>query len=126
MAVDERSRVPVWIPPMLATSDNGVLPDDPRYSYEFKWDGYRCCMRVAPNGTAMLTSRNDKDFTTRFPELTGVAGDMLDGRAAVLDGEVVALNEHGQPDFGLLQNRLAVPVPVSYFVFDILQLGADR
>jgi bifunctional non-homologous end joining protein LigD len=123
MAHDDNGRVPAWIPPMLATSDNGQLPDNPRYSYEFKWDGYRAAMRISPDGTTRLTSRNNNDFTARFPQLAGALGDTLGGRAGVLDGEIVALNELGQPDFGLLQNRATVAPPVSYFVFDVLQLG---
>jgi bifunctional non-homologous end joining protein LigD len=58
-------RVPDGIEPMLATPDRGRLPDDPRYAYEWKWDGYRAVMRVAPDGTTLLTSRNRIDFTPR-------------------------------------------------------------
>jgi bifunctional non-homologous end joining protein LigD len=80
-------------------------------------------MRISPDGTTRLTSRNNNGFSARFPKLAGALGDTLGGRAAVLDGEIVALNELGQPDFGLLQNRAAAAAPVSYFVFDVLQLG---
>ncbi|HWD04339.1 MAG TPA: non-homologous end-joining DNA ligase [Amycolatopsis sp.] len=117
--------MPDAIEPMLATPDGGNLRDDPQYTYEFKWDGYRAIMRVAPDGTTLLTSRNANDFTTRFPELTGVLGDALGGRPAVLDGEIVALDDQGHPDFGLLQNHDAAARSVSYFVFDILLLGTE-
>ncbi|MEU3764329.1 non-homologous end-joining DNA ligase [Amycolatopsis keratiniphila] len=96
------------------------------YAYEFKWDGYRAVMRVAADGTTRLTSRNDKDFTNRFPILADAMGDALEGRQAVLDGEIVALDARGRPDFGLLQNYAGGEVPVAYFVFDVLQLGEDR
>ncbi|WP_326836216.1 non-homologous end-joining DNA ligase [Amycolatopsis rhabdoformis] len=119
----DRSRVPAAIDPMLATPDGGVLRDGPDYAYEFKWDGYRSIMRVAADGTTVLTSRNNNDFTARFPELTDVLGNALGGRPVVLDGEIVALDEQGHPDFGLLQNHDAA---VAYFAFDILQLGSDR
>jgi bifunctional non-homologous end joining protein LigD len=115
-------RVPDPIEPMLATPDGGVLPDDPRFAYEFKWDGYRAIMRVAPDGTTALTSRNYKDFTARFPELTNI----FRGRAMVLDGEIVALDETGRPDFGLLQNHRAGGATVCYFAFDLLQLDDTR
>jgi hypothetical protein len=36
--VRDDGRVPIWIAPMLATADRSQLPDNPRYSYEFKWD----------------------------------------------------------------------------------------
>ncbi|ONI85358.1 hypothetical protein ALI144C_13785 [Actinosynnema sp. ALI-1.44] len=55
-------------------------------------------MRIAPDGTTVLTSRNGLDFTDEFLMLTGVLPDALDGRAAVLDGEIVVYNEHGQVD----------------------------
>uniref|UniRef100_UPI003F496BFD non-homologous end-joining DNA ligase n=1 Tax=Amycolatopsis sp. CA-293810 TaxID=3239926 RepID=UPI003F496BFD len=126
-ADNPRSRVPAFIEPMLATPAHKQLPDDPRYAYEWKWDGYRCAMQVAPDGTTRLTSRNGNDFTGRFPILADAMGDALEGRQAVLDGEIVALDEHGRPDFGLLQNYTdGGKVPVAYFVFDVLQLGGDR
>ncbi|MEV6900327.1 hypothetical protein [Amycolatopsis sp. NPDC051372] len=82
-------------------------------------------MRVAADGTTVLTSRNNNDFTGRFPELAGTLADVLGGRRAVLDGEIVALDEAGRPDFGLLQNRGTTAAAVAYFVFDVLQLGDD-
>lgn len=118
----DSSAVPAAIEPMLATPDGGRLPDGPGFAYEFKWDGYRAVMRVAPDGTTLLTSRNGIDFTSRYPELAGVARDALGGRAAVLDGEIVALDERGRPDFELLQHRRTGTRPVSYFAFDLLQL----
>ncbi|WP_239153932.1 DNA ligase [Amycolatopsis sp. FDAARGOS 1241] len=82
-------------------------------------------MRVAADGTTVLTSRNNNDFTGRFLELAGALTDTLGGRRAVLDGEIVALDEQGRPDFGLLQNHDTNAAAVAYFVFDILQLGDD-
>ncbi len=120
-----RSRVPGFIEPMLATSSKERLPNDPQYCYEWKWDGYRSVMQVAPDGTTRLTSRNGNDFTTRFPVLDGALGDALGGRAGVLDGEIVALDSGGRPDFGLLQNHAGAEVAVAYFVFDVLLLGDD-
>jgi bifunctional non-homologous end joining protein LigD len=121
--MSDSSAVPAAIEPMLATPDGGHLPDGPGFAYEFKWDGYRAVMRVAATGTTLLTSRNGIDFTSRYPELTGIARDALGGRAAVLDGEIVALDERGRPDFELLQHRRTGSRPVSYFAFDVLRLG---
>lgn len=137
MARGGGSRVPDWVEPMLAKPDGGRLRTGPGWAYEYKLDGYRCCMRVAPAGTTVLTSRNGIDFTGEFPTLTGVLGTALDGRAAVLDGEIVACDEAGRVDFGLLQERRGryqkhhtargdqpfEDVPVRFLAFDLLRLG---
>ena len=124
-------RLPAAVAPMLASPDKGRLPDDERFVYEFKMDGYRAVMRVAPDGTIALASRNDKDLTREFHGLAAGLGDALGGQAAVLDGELVVLNELGQPEFALMQERRGryqqgLPVtelPARYLVFDLLQLG---
>jgi bifunctional non-homologous end joining protein LigD len=124
---------------MLAKADGGLLRSGPDWAYEFKLDGYRAAMRVAPDGTTVLTSRNGIDFTDEFASLAGVLGPALEGRAAELDGEIVVYNEAGQIDFGLLQERrgryqrhrgshrrdepLTGEVPVRYLAFDLLRLG---
>jgi bifunctional non-homologous end joining protein LigD len=124
---------------MLAKPDGGRLREGPQWAYEYKLDGYRVAMRVAADGTTVLTSRNGLDLTAEFVELGGVLTAALRGRAAVLDGEVVVYNEAGQIDFGLLQQRRGrfqkhrtarrtdpfTDVPVRLLVFDLLQLG-DR
>ncbi|MET9226145.1 MaoC/PaaZ C-terminal domain-containing protein [Lentzea sp. NPDC003310] len=92
---------------MLAKPDGGRLREGPQWAYEYKLDGYRAAMRIAADGTTVLTSRNGLDLTAEFAELTGVLTAALRGRAAVLDGEVVVYNEAGQIDFGLLQQRRA-------------------
>jgi bifunctional non-homologous end joining protein LigD len=120
--------------PMLATP--GELPpaqEDDRWGYEFKWDGVRAVAFVR-NGGLLLRSRRGDDVTVRYPEL-GRLPDALAGRDAVLDGEVVALDEQGRPDFGALQNRMhrtgpevprmAAERPVTYLVFDLLALDGE-
>jgi bifunctional non-homologous end joining protein LigD len=137
VARDARSRVPDWVEPMLAKPDGGRLRSGPGWAYEYKLDGYRCAMRVAAAGTTVLTSRNGIDFTDEFPTLAGVLADALDGRAAVLDGEIVACNDAGQVEFGLLQERRGryqkfrtaghdepfEDARVRFLAFDLLQLG---
>jgi ATP dependent DNA ligase domain len=89
---------------------------------------------VAPDGTIAVTSHNGNDLTEEFAVLAGGLGDVLAGRAAVLDGELVVLNESGQPEFGLMQERRGryhqgysvADEPVLYVVFDLLQLGDTR
>ncbi|WP_414937910.1 DNA ligase D [Amycolatopsis sp. cmx-11-51] len=135
-----RSRVPPWVEPMLAKPDGGRLREGPEWAYEYKLDGYRACLRIAPAGTGVLTSRNGIDFTAEFVELAGVLAETLDGRPAVLDGEIVVYNEAGQIDFGALQERrgryqthnVSRPgepfedVPVRFLAFDLLQLGSRK
>ncbi|UCM91242.1 non-homologous end-joining DNA ligase [Streptomyces marincola] len=119
--------IPEAVPPMLAVE--GELPTGP-WAYEYKWDGYRCCLRAAPDGTTRLTSRNGNELTAAYPELTGLPPAAFGGLATVLDGEVVALDPAGRPDFGLLQRRgrqrpaggRAAP-GVTYFAFDLLRSG---
>ncbi|WP_438938452.1 DNA ligase D [Amycolatopsis orientalis] len=123
---------------MLATTDGGRLREGPQWAYEYKLDGYRACMRIATDGATVLTSRNGIDFTDEFADLTGVLTECLEGRSAVLDGEIVAYNDDGQIDFGLLQERRGryqthrssvrrgepfEDIPVRFLVFDLLQLG---
>ncbi|MGK5532964.1 non-homologous end-joining DNA ligase [Streptomyces sp. URMC 129] len=123
--------IPDAVPPILAVE--GELPAGP-WAYEFKWDGYRCCLRAAPGGRARLTSRNGIDVTASYPELGDAARAALGGRAAVLDGEIVALDERGRPDFGLLQRRhqrrrpgaaLLAAAPAVFFAFDLLLLDGE-
>jgi bifunctional non-homologous end joining protein LigD len=123
--------VPDAVRPMLAV--DGVLPDDDRHGYEWKWDGFRGCVAVADTGEIRITSRSGSDHTPRYPELHDVFGPALGGRAAVLDGEVVALNAAGRPEFELMQRRamyeptakLRAEVPVVYFAFDVLRVGDE-
>lgn len=124
---------PAAVAPMLATPDRGRLPDDERFAYEFKYDGYRAVLRVGESGEVALTSRNGNDITDEFAAVYPGLGAALGGRAAVLDGELVVLNEHGQPEFGLMQERRGrfqqglptAGLPARYLVFDLLRLG-DR
>ncbi len=113
--------------PMLATA--AQLPDDDAaWGYEFKWDGVRAVAAVR-RGVLGLTSRKGTDITVRYPELGRLPAALV-GHDAVVDGEIVAMDEHGRPDFGALQNRmhrtgaevprLAAARPVTYLVFDLL------
>ncbi len=94
---------PVFVEPMLATP--GTAPfDDDDWLFEPKWDGYRIQASVA-GGHVALRTRNGHDAARLFPELLG-RPTWLAAPAAIIDGEVVALDSRGRPDFGLLQARL--------------------
>ena len=51
---------------MLAKPDGGCLREGPQWVYEYKLDGYRVAMRIAADGTTLLTSRNGLNLTTEF------------------------------------------------------------
>ncbi|WP_372698147.1 ATP-dependent DNA ligase [Arthrobacter sp. JSM 101049] len=121
--------------PMLATKGTTAdLDSADDWAYEMKWDGIRAIAGVY-GGRVALASRNGNDLTAAYPELQELAG--LAGDGAVLDGEIVALDASGRPDFGRLQQRMnltrrreieaiAAKVPVHYMVFDALRLPASQ
>jgi bifunctional non-homologous end joining protein LigD len=120
--------------PMLATP--GELPppgQDDAWGYEFKWDGVRA-ISVVEAGTLALWARSGTDITVRYPELSRLP-EVLRGHDAIVDGEVVALDARGRPDFGALQGRMhrtgpevrrmAAAAPVTYLVFDLLEVDGE-
>jgi bifunctional non-homologous end joining protein LigD len=122
--------LPEKIVPMMARL--GSLPrDDEQWAFEIKWDGVRAICHSEP-GRLRLHSRNLLDITPRYPEI-GRLNRALSHHRAVLDGEVVALDDEGRPSFGALQRRmhvsaestvrrLAREMPVTYVIFDLLWL----
>lgn len=130
-----RSVAPDSIRPMLATlGSESTIPDPDGWAYEMKWDGVRC-IAVVRGGKVTLTSRNGIDTTLTYPEL-GDLDEFLSTDSAVLDGEIVALNARGRPDFGLLQTRMKLTyrseieaarrrTPVRFMLFDLLQLDGN-
>ena len=122
--------MPRHVAPMLATT--GRMPaDESAWTFEVKWDGVRAVSYIEQGGVH-LESRNLRDITPRYPELAAL-GDVLGGRHAVLDGEVVAFTPEGRPSFGLLQQRMHLAseaevrrriatVPIAYLIFDVLWL----
>jgi bifunctional non-homologous end joining protein LigD len=108
----------------------GPMPSGADWSYEMKWDGIRVIAEV-DEGVCRLWSRNSRDVSGGYPELLGLANAPGLVLPAVLDGEIVTLDENGAPSFGLLQRRMHVrdprhlaqlinQVPVSVRVFDVL------
>ncbi|MEU9222362.1 ATP-dependent DNA ligase [Streptomyces sp. NPDC048376] len=123
------------IPPMLATP--GALPSagqDARWAYETKQDGQRVVVYLPGDGSVLLRARSGQDITAAYPELAPLAT-ALGATGAVLDGEVLALDEGGRADFQLLQSRMglahapgraahrAAKVPVHLVLFDALHLA---
>ena len=108
-----------FIEPMLLLRTD-KLPEDGRWAYELKLDGYRAIAFKA-GGHVHLRSRNDHDFTARYAAIPkGLANLPND---TVIDGEVVALDEEGRPSFQLLQSYGSGKATLVYFVFDVMVLG---
>ncbi len=107
------------IKPMLAYESDKAF-DDPNWVFEIKWDGYRAICSWK-KGELQLYSRNGKSFNQSYPMLLPELKRLK--KDAVLDGEIVALNSAGIPDFQLLQNYEKDPSPpLHYYVFDLLFL----
>ena len=118
--------LPPLVAPMLAGA-SGIPSRPERYQFEPKLDGQRLVVRVW-DGNVDARSRNNRDATAPFPELAPLPSALPD-LSVVLDGEMVALDRLGRPDFGLLQTRMHVrrpsaelvaTVPVTFMVFDLL------
>jgi bifunctional non-homologous end joining protein LigD len=122
--------MPTEIHPMLATSISDPF-DGPNWLFEIKWDGYRAVAFIEKE-KVRLVSRNQNELTHRYPELKDLAKSVK-AKTAILDGEVVALDEQGRPSFSLMQQRTGfrpggrrgvanAGVPVLYYAFDLLYL----
>jgi bifunctional non-homologous end joining protein LigD len=111
---------------MLATLVGGPF-DDPDWLFEVKWDGFR--MEAVVDGDSVrLWTRGEQDAASRYFGQFLDPPTWIEARQAIVDGEVIALDEHGEPDFALLQARIkgrgvaAEPTPFVYEVFDLLHL----
>jgi bifunctional non-homologous end joining protein LigD len=127
----EKRPMPRAIHPMLATLVDEPFDDDD-WLFEIKWDGYRA-IAFLEGGEARLVSRNQHDLTGQFPELAELPL-YVKARSAILDGEVVALDEEGRSSFSLMQQRTGLghdgrrvgprrtEIPILYYAFDLLYL----
>jgi bifunctional non-homologous end joining protein LigD len=119
------------IVPMLCSTTNVDL-DDPGLLYELKLDGMRI-LAQKDGDKITLTNRKLRDFTTVFPEITRAVA-ALPARCALLDGEIVAFDGAGRPNFNRVAQRIhltrhhdirlgMVETPVVLMVFDVLAFG---
>jgi len=122
----QKEALPAKIEPMLATIVERPF-SDPAWLYEIKWDGVRALAWVK-DGKLELRSRTGRAITKQYPELVALP-EHLRARQAVLDGEIVALDERGRGDFEKLQERMhnsspsaavVAKAPVTCYFFDLL------
>ena len=127
----KRSIMPSAIRPMLANSVENAF-DDPAWLFEIKWDGYRAVAFIS-EGKVRLVSRNQNDLTEQYSELRDLPR-FVKADTAILDGEIVALDEEGRPSFSLMQQRTGfragksrLPgvkgIPIVYYAFDLIYLN---
>ncbi|WP_203135469.1 ATP-dependent DNA ligase [Microbacterium sp. JZ31] len=124
--------------PMLATNATPALAHAMGGGSwaEMKWDGVRA-LGVWSGGELRLFARSGTDITARYPELTAPGAASFAADDAIVDGEIVALDERGRPSFSLLQNRMHLTkageiaaetrrTPARLYLFDVLAAdGAD-
>jgi DNA ligase D-like protein (predicted ligase) len=85
--------------------------------YEVKLDGYRAIAVKSVNKVSLF-SRRRKSFNQKYPYIVEALSDLPNG--TVIDGEIVALDDSGRPEFNLLQNYRRDAGRIRYFVFDLL------
>lgn len=114
--------LPGFIAPQLCKSVDRP-PAAGGWVHEIKFDGYRVQLRVA-DGKATVKTRKGLDWTDRFPAIARDAAKLPDG---IIDGEVVALDSHGSPDFAALQAALSEESTddLIFFAFDQLFEGGE-
>jgi bifunctional non-homologous end joining protein LigD len=120
-----RTAMPEFVPPMLATLVAAPF-DDPDWTFEIKWDGFRV-ETVIDGGNVRMWTRGRQDATRYFGPFLDPP-DWIAAKQAIVDGEVIALDDRGEPDFALLQARIkgqgrgGAATPFIYEVFDLMYL----
>jgi len=116
-------KTPMFIEPM-ASKLVRELPRGDDWLYELKFDGYRALL--IKNGPQFeIRSRNDKNLTAMYPSIAA-AGAQLEANSAIVDGEIVALDDKGRPSFQVLQHRSAhAGHHIVFYAFDLLHLDGQ-
>lgn len=126
----KKEEMPKSVAPMLALLSE-KLPSGPEWVFEPKWDGVRALCFVR-DGKTRVMARSGREVGEQYPEVCELARH-INADTAIIDAEIVALDEAGRPSFGLLQSRigasasasvkLAAERPVMLFAFDLLYLN---
>jgi bifunctional non-homologous end joining protein LigD len=121
-----KAAMPTTVSPMLATLLERPF-SDPNWLFEIKWDGARTLAWIE-DGKLRLCSRAANEVTPQYPELASLP-EHISARRALVDGEIVVLDEKGRSEFELMQQRMNVArptpdliarYPVTYYLFDVL------
>lgn len=109
--------LPEFVEPQLTTS-SAKPPRGPEWAHEIKFDGYRMQLRTE-KGRAAIRTRKGLDWSRKFPEIVSAGAELTDG---IVDGEVVALDHAGAPDFAALQAAISEggTRDLVFFAFDLL------
>ena len=116
------STLPAFIEPQL-TKAVDKPPSGTGWGHEIKFDGYRMQLRTEV-GSATLKSRKGLDWSAKFPEIVAAGATLPDG---IIDGEVVALDHTGSPDFAALQAAISdrKTANLVFFAFDQMFAGHE-
>jgi bifunctional non-homologous end joining protein LigD len=109
--------IPGFVAPQLCTSVDRP-PSGDGWGHEIKFDGYRVQLRVE-DGKATLKTRKGLDWTGKFKTIAKEAGALPD---VLIDGEIVALDHDGNPNFSALQAAISdgKTDKLIFFAFDLL------
>jgi bifunctional non-homologous end joining protein LigD len=126
-----KAAMPQLLEPMLATLGTAV-PAGTDWLYEVKWDGYRALCFIA-EGKVRMVSRRGIRLEKQFSAIAEGLRQSVKAETAIVDGEIVALDENGRPSFQHLQNLTGsgarpalqgvAPPPLNFFAFDLLYLN---
>ena len=109
-----------FVEPMKAQLTDQPAFDSPDWVFEIKWDGYRAIAEVSKSGNK-LYSRNGLTFDKAYPKVFESLKAIR--KKAIIDGEIVVLDESGKPNFQKLQNyKNKDKYVIQYYVFDIVEL----
>jgi bifunctional non-homologous end joining protein LigD len=123
LANAEKGPMPKSLDPMLAQLVEKPF-DDERWLFEVKWDGIRLVSFI-DDGKVSFQTRAGRIVDAEFPQLQAISH-LVNAKQAVLDGEVVVLDEEGRPSFQLLQNRGTEARPMQYVVYDLVYFDGQR
>ncbi|MEQ8179447.1 MAG: DNA ligase D [Amphiplicatus sp.] len=112
-----------FTPPQLATLREAP-PDGAEWLHELKYDGYRI-QALLKNGEARLITRNEKNWTSRYPAIADAVSNLSVDSCAI-DGELVAVDKNGRSDFRAMQNAGADSVALLFYAFDLLNLDGEN
>jgi bifunctional non-homologous end joining protein LigD len=125
-----QAEMPASLDPMLATLSTSI-PSGTDWLYEVKWDGYRALCYIADGKVRMLSRRGIK-LDKQFATVVAALAQSVKADTAIIDGEVVALDENGNPSFQRLQGMTGFGVKpavkgvaplLNFFAFDLIYLN---